>query len=102
MWASFVNGLKVFAAYALPWLAPSIAGASMALLLQERRRRGAGHWLNLFVWSVAAGCLLTPLFAHIFGLPDSISISTACFISMSGKEAVDFARSLLRRKAGGE
>lgn len=93
--------LKAFAAYALPFLPPSIAGASMGLLLQDRRKRDGKHWLNLSVWSVGAGTLLTPLFVYMLGAPESVGTSAACFVAMIGAEAVDFIRAVMRRKAGG-
>ena len=95
---SWLEELAVFSSLVVP----ALAGAVIAALKQERRRRGTRKLFLSIIMSALCGCGLTPLFAHVFGIPALVSSSLAFFLGIWGLEGVDVVQNVLRSKAGEE
>lgn len=79
---------------------PAFAGAIIGTLRQDRRKRVKKKIVPSIVISAVSGCGLAPLFAHLFGIPDSAASSLAFFLGIWGLEGIEVAQHVLRSKAG--
>ena len=103
MWDALLKALRQGGeslAYIVPFLAPAFIGAMLRVVRMERRTKSKWYWTNVILWSALAGAGLTPLFLHLLQIPDSVAGSAAMAIGFFGRDATDFVRSLLKRKAG--
>ena len=80
---------------------PALAGAVVGAFKEKRRKHGRGKVICSILMSAACGCGLTPLFAHVFGIPDAVASSLAFFLGFWGMEGVKVVQNALRSKAGG-
>lgn len=102
LWEQLLKGLRQAGeslAYTVPFLAPAFIGAVLRVVRMERRAKSKWYWMNVILWSALAGAGLTPLFLHLLQIPDTVAGSSAMAIGFFGRDATDFVRSLLKRKA---
>ena len=81
------------------FLIPSFVGAMIDAVRKDRRMNRRQFIFTVIV-STVAGCGLTPLFAHVFGIPEMVAPSLACFIAMYWQRASDTLWIYFKRKAG--
>jgi len=89
-WLGFFSGLAV----------PAVAGAIIGTIRHDRRSRVKKKMLPSIAISAMCGCGLAPLFAHLFGIPDSAAASLAFFLGIWGLEGIDVVQHILRSKVG--
>lgn len=102
MWEELLKALRQLGeslAYIVPFLAPAFIGAMLRVVRMERRAKSKWYWMNIILWSSLAGAGLTPLFLHLLHIPDSVAGSAAMAVGFFGRDATDFVRSLLKKKA---
>ena len=84
--------------FTTPFIGPAFIGAVLSVSRKSYRNKGAVYWSSAVSWSTAAGAVLTPIFAHTAGFPDSVSGSTAALVAILGHEGIGF----LFRKVGAD
>ena len=82
------------------WLLGLMAGmGGLIAVLKSDRRLNARQMLKTLGVSVLAGGGLTPLFAHVFGLPHTVAPSLACFIGVISDRAIDALWMHIKKRA---
>jgi hypothetical protein len=79
---------------------PALVGAVVGAFRKDRRRKKKRLLVLSIIMSWLVGCGITPLFAHVFGIPDTVADSLAFFLGVWGLEGLDVLWAMLRRKAG--
>ena len=87
-WFASFSGLAV----------PALVGASIGEFRDKRRKSAKRKLVCSILMSAAVGCGLTPLFAHIFGIPDPVASSLSFFLGVWGLEGVDVVQDWFRSK----
>ena len=93
IWAILLKPLKLVAdslSFTTPFLGPAFVGAVLSTMRKSYRKKGKMYWFSAVSWSTAAGAMLTPLFAHLAGIPENVAGSTAAFVAIMGHEALGF------------
>lgn len=93
---SLAESLASFSAFTVP----ALAGAVIGVLRRDRRRKGKRLLVSSIVMSWIVGCGLTPLFAHVFGVPDGVASSLAFFLGVWGLEGLDILWTAFKSKVG--
>ena len=81
-------------------IVPALAGAVVGAFKQNRRNIGWRKLLVSVFMSAACGCGLTPLFAHMLGMPEPIAASLAFFLGVWGLEGIEVVQYVLRSRLG--
>ena len=89
-----------FAAFALPALFGAYIGKYREYLRNNRRKVSKREFISSVLMSGAVGCGLTPLFAHIAGLPDVVATSLAFLLGNWGLRLIDDIQNALSSKVG--
>ena len=84
----------------LVFLIPALVGALVDAVRKDRRMNKRQFVFTIVV-STVAGCGLTPLFAHVFEIPELVAPSLACFIAMYWQRASDTLWLYFKKRAGG-
>ena len=87
-----------FFVYALP----AFIGAVVGAFRKDRRRKKKRLLVLSIVMSWLVGCGITPLFAHVFGIPETVAGSLAFFLGVWGIEGLDVLWAMLKQRAGAE
>jgi hypothetical protein len=87
-----------FFVYALPAFIGAIVGACR----KDRRKKKKRLLVLSFVMSWLVGCGITPLFAHVFGIPENTAQSLAFFLGVWGIEGLDVLWGAFRNRAAGK
>lgn len=87
-WLSSFFGLAV----------PAFFGAAVGAYKDGHHERGMRKLVCSVLMSAACGCGLTPLFAYVFSLPDTVSSSLAFFLGVWGLEGIEAAQNMVRAK----
>jgi energy-converting hydrogenase Eha subunit A len=103
IWEALMRILKMlhesmssFFMYALP----AFVGAVIGVLRKDRRKGARKRFLVLsIIMSWMVGCGITPLFAHVFGIPENAAGSLAFFLGVYGVRGLDVLCDMFRKGA---
>ena len=94
---SLFGNLAVFSAFFLP----AFLGAVVGVLRKDRRKKRRRVIVSILM-SCVVGCGVTPLFAHIGGIPEAVSQSLAFFLGYWGVEGIESMRAGVKKRIGVE
>lgn len=97
--------IMLFVKTCIAWLSsffglaiPAFFGAAVGAYKDRHYERGMRKLVCSVLMSAACGCGLTPLFAYVFSLPDTVSSSLAFFLGVWGLEGIETIQGMLRAK----
>ena len=81
---------------------PAFVGAVVGAFRKDRRKKKKRLLVLSILMSWLVGCGITPLFAHVFGIPETVAGSLAFFLGYWGIEGLDVLWAMLKQRAGAD